>query len=213
MVRVLRVGLTGGSACGKTTVAGFLERLGAAILDADAVAHRLLEPTGAAFRETVQEFGDAVQRPDGSIDRKKLAALVFSDPERRRRLEAILHPRILLEEERLLRTLRREPTPRILVTDAALLVETGAWRRYDALIVVHCRRDTQLRRLTEGQGLSRREAALRLGSQLPNEDKIRHADFAIDTDRDPEDTRREAKRIYAALEQKLKEDPATVSDR
>lgn len=213
MTRVLRVGLTGGSACGKTTVAGFLEKLGAVIIDADAVARRLLEPGGAAFDATVREFGDSILDPRGTIDRKRLARIVFSDPERRRRLEAIIHPRIAVEEDRMARRLQREATPRILVTDAALLVETGAWRRYDALIVVHCRPQTQMMRLTTGKGLSRAEADMRLRAQWPTEDKIRHADFTIDTDRDPGSTRKEVETVFAALRRKLESGPANGRDR
>jgi dephospho-CoA kinase len=203
MARVLRVGLTGGSACGKTTVARFLEDLGAVVIDADAVARRLLEPDGAAFQEVLRAFGDSIRGPDGTIDRKRLAGVVFSDPERRQRLEAIIHPRIAVEEDRMARRLRRETTPRILVTDAALLVETGAWRRYDALLVVHCRRDTQIDRLTTGKGLSPSEAEMRLAAQWSNEDKIRHADFSIDTDRVREDTRNEVREVFAALRKQV----------
>jgi dephospho-CoA kinase len=213
MSRVLRVGLTGGSACGKTTVARFLEDLGTAVIDADAVARRLLEPDGAAFEEVLREFGDSIRGPDGTIDRKRLAQLVFSDPARRKRLESIIHPRIAVEEDRMVRLLRRDPAAQILVTDAALLVETGAWRRYDALIVVHCHRDTQIDRLTTGKGLSRSEAEMRLAAQWSNEDKIRHADFSIDTDRDREDTRKEVREVFAALRKKLGDEPPRARDR
>lgn len=196
---VLRVGLTGGSATGKSTVAAIFAELGATIIDADAIAGRLLQTGTDAYRETVERFGESILMPDGRIDRARLALLIFSDPERRKTLEAILHPRIHEEEERQVERLAKRPGLQIVVTDAALLVETGAYRRYDRLVVTSCREKTQLRRLTEDRRLDPDEAMQRIRSQLPSHAKVRVADHHLDTDRPLEETRRAVQRLYSEM--------------
>lgn len=202
MGKVLQVGLTGGSACGKTAAAAVLKELGAFIIDADDIGRRILKPECPAFRETVDTFGSGILLPDGTIDRQALAHIIFSDPEQKKRLERILHPRILEAETREVERIKARPDSRIVVTDAALLVETGAYRRYDFLIVVHCRRETQKKRLKE-RGLDCSAAELRLEGQLSSAEKIRVADFTLDTDRPKESTRRELESIYLRLTEKL----------
>lgn len=204
MGKMLQVGLTGGSGCGKTAAAAVLKELGAFIIDADEIARRCLQPGHPAFRETVDAFGSGILLPDGTIDRKALAHIIFSDPEQKKRLEGILHPRIVEAETREVERIQARPESSIVVTDAALLVETGAYRRYDLLIVVHSRRETQMKRLKE-KGLDSSEAELRLKGQLSSEEKIRVADFSIDTDRPKESTRRELESIYLRLTEKLTE--------
>ena len=194
--RVLRVGLTGGSATGKSTVAAIFAELGATIIDADAIAGELLQTGTGAFRKTVDHFGESILMPDGRIDRVRLASLIFSDPQRRKTLEAILHPLIHEEEERQVERLGKLPGPQIAVTDAALLVETGAYRRYDRLVVTSCREETQFRRLIEDRRLNPDEAKQRIRSQLPSRDKVRVADHHLDTDLPLEETRRQVRRLF-----------------
>ncbi|MFQ5846031.1 MAG: dephospho-CoA kinase, partial [Planctomycetota bacterium] len=150
--RVLRVGLTGGIACGRTTVARVLVRLGARVVDADAIAHRLLAPGGEAVSQVAAAFGRGCLDSAGGVDRRALATLVFSDRGALARLEAILHPLILAESERLLGDFARVKRSGIAVLDAALLVETGAHGRYDRLVVVACDPDLQVGRLMARNG-------------------------------------------------------------
>ena len=207
MAKILRVGLTGGSGCGKTRVTGMLERFGAVVLDADVVGRQLLEPGQVAFSQVVAGFGEAILGADGCIDRGRLSAIVFADPDQRAQLEAIVHPLILEEEERRLAELRTGDEDRILITDAALLVESGAYKRYDALVVVYCSRDTQVQRLIDAKGLTREEAERRLQAQASTPDKLQHAHFSLDTERPLEETLREVDTLYRSLVRRLKSKP------
>lgn len=177
---MLRVGLTGGIACGKSHVVARLAFRGIETLDLDAVAHEVLGPRGAAYDDVLQTFGREILLEDGSIDRKRLGAIVFADPLARERLNALLHPRIRAEEAR--RAQRLSGTPDALfVTDAALLVEAGSQLRFDRLVVVHCAPAEQLRRLMARDGLSEAAARARLLAQMPIGEKRRFAHFELDT--------------------------------
>jgi dephospho-CoA kinase len=194
----LRVGLTGGIASGKTTIAATFRRLGAVVVDADDVARGLLEPGGSGHAAVVERFGSGVVGPDGRIDRAELARLVFSDPMARSDLDGLLHPRILREAERRLELgLHLRPAP-VAVLEAALLVETGLHRRFDRLVVAACGRAAQLQRLL-ARGLSEREAEARLDAQAPLEAKLAVADFVVDTDGTLDSTRTRAERVYLEL--------------
>ena len=197
--RVLRVGLTGGIASGKTTVAGMLQRLGTPIIDADVLARRLLEPDGAAFAAVCDAFGARILDGEGRIDRTVLARVVFAETEARQELERIVHPLVRAEAFRLLESEARRSGSPIGVIDAALLVETGAHLRMDRLIVVRCSRETQIRRLISRDGLNRAEAEVRIAAQAPLERKLRVADYVIDTEVEIDTTRRRVHEIHAAL--------------
>jgi dephospho-CoA kinase len=188
---VLRVGLTGGIACGKSHVLRRLAQHGLHTLDLDATSREALTPGQAAHAEVVRAFGPAILGPDGAIDRKALAALVFADPLARGRLNAIVHPRVRQEESRWARRHAGEPGA-VLVTDAALLVEAGAHLRFDRLVVVHCPPEGQLRRLMERDGLSEEAARARIDAQMPVAEKRRYAHHDVDTSGPVERTDRAA---------------------
>jgi dephospho-CoA kinase len=196
---MLRVGLTGSIAVGKSHVAELLRGLGCRVVDADEVARRVAEPGTEGLRAVVAEFGREVLRGDGSLDRARLGAVVFGDEAKRRRLNAILHPLIMAEQDELLRRWEREDPRGVGVVDAALMIESGGYRRFDKLVVVHCRPEAQLERLMRRNNLSREEAERRIASQMPQEEKLRYADFAIDTTGDFEDTRRQTEAVYREL--------------
>lgn len=197
--RILSVGLTGGIACGRTTVGRILARLGACVVDMDEVAHRLVAAGGGAVTQVAAAFGPGYLDPSGGIDRKALGALVFHDEAARARLETILHPLILRETERIIERFAEERGRGIAVSDAALLVETGGYRRYHRLVVVHCSPELQLRRLMARDNLGEAEARARIGAQAPLEEKKLHADYLIDTSGTLTDTGTRAHEVYALL--------------
>ena len=196
---MLRVGLTGSIATGKSFVAGVLAGLGCRVLDADVLARKVVEPGTVGLRALVEEFGDGILKEDGSLDRAKLGALVFGDEARRAVLNATLHPLIFAEQDEWLRRQEREDPRGVAVVDAALMIESGGYRRFDKLLVVHCRPELQLERLMARNDLSREEAERRIASQMPQEEKLRHADFRIDTSGSFDDVRRQTEEVYETL--------------
>ncbi|OGL69017.1 MAG: dephospho-CoA kinase [Candidatus Tectomicrobia bacterium RIFCSPLOWO2_12_FULL_69_37] len=176
---MLRVGLTGGIASGKSGVSRVLVRRGIPVIDADQVARELVAPGSDALREIVEAFGREILDPGGALDRSRLGAIVFSDEPKRRRLEAILHPRIRAEQDRRLRKLEGEGAP-VAVVDAALMVEGGGWRRFDLLVVVDSREEDQIARLRERNGLGEGAARARVRTQMPLAEKVKFADRVVD---------------------------------
>src|SRR6185503_11993941 len=144
---MLKVGLTGSIAVGKSYVLSVLAELGCVTFDADKIAHKVMEPGRAAYQDIVREFGEDVLDSDGSIDRRKLGAIVFGDEARRMRLNEIVHPRVKEEQDFLLAEAAAHDPNGIAIIDAALLIESGGYKRFDKLIVVFCDRDTQIERL------------------------------------------------------------------
>lgn len=184
---MLTVGLTGGIACGKSVVRRRLEERGVPTLDADAVVHRLFTAESDLVEPLAAAFGRGVLAPDGSVDRKALGKIVFDDPSAKAKLEALVHPRVYEAIESFLRD-ARERGEALAVVDAALMIETGSYRRYDVVLVVHCREDQQLARLMARDGLSREDARKRIDAQMPIEEKVRYADQRIETSGTLEDT-------------------------
>jgi len=177
---VLRVGLTGGIACGKSHVLARLAEAGCHTIDLDRLAHELMAPGQPAHAEIVTSFGNGVLRPDGAIDRKRLGATVFADEAARQRLNAIVHPRVRAEEARRVGALARDPGT-VVVTDAALLIEAGAHLRFDRLLVVHCAPEEQVRRLMQRDGIARAAAEVRIGAQMEVRCKRQFAHLEVDT--------------------------------
>jgi dephospho-CoA kinase len=177
---VIRVGLTGGIACGKSHVRARLEAAGFRTLDLDLVAHAVMAPGGSAYGDVVHAFGPGVVGASGEIDRRVLGPIVFADPAARRRLDALVHPRVREEEGRRVGAFAAEGA-RVVVTDAALLVETGQHARFDRLVVVHCPPAEQVRRLQERDGLDAAAARARVAAQMPIEEKRAFGHFQIDT--------------------------------
>jgi dephospho-CoA kinase len=196
---MLKIGLTGGIATGKSYVLSVLSELGCEVIDSDAVAHQVIEPGRPAYVDIIDHFGRDILNEDGSINRAALGAIVFSDKIARERLNAIVHPRVYeAQVEWFERTRRRNPAA-IAVVDAALMIETGSYRRFDKIIVVYCDPELQLQRLTERNGFTREQAQTRISAQMPSEEKLKYADYSIDTSNGFEDTRRQVEKIYEEL--------------
>jgi dephospho-CoA kinase len=197
---VLNVGLTGGIACGKSKALLCFEELGAYVVDADEIARDLVQRGRPAFQQILDEFGSEMVGADGELDRVKLGDLVFSDESARNRLNSIVHPLVLAEEDRRIRRLRSNPRQYpMVVTDAALMIEVGSYAKYEVIVVAYCPTRIQLERLMRRNDLSKSEAMRRVNSQMPLLEKIRYADFIVDTSRDPSETREQIRHIYAEL--------------
>jgi len=196
---MLRVGLTGGIATGKSYVGKVLQELGCELIDADRVAHAVIEPGQPAYDELIVEFGPTILDAEGRIDRARLGAIVFADAARRARLNAIVHPRVYETQAAWLSEVAARDPRAIAVIDAALMIETGSYRRFDQLIVVHCRPELQLARLQERNGLTLEAAQLRIDAQMPNHEKLAYANFVIDTSTSFEETRRQTEAVFHSL--------------
>ncbi|MBZ5644574.1 MAG: dephospho-CoA kinase [Acidobacteriia bacterium] len=199
---MLRVGLTGGIATGKSTVVAMLRELGCHVLEADKIAHRMIEPGAAAYDEVVREFGRGILLPDGRVDRPKLGAIVFADPKKLARLNAIVHPPTLAAQDRELAEIEQAEPHAIAVVEAALLVEAGYDKKLDWLVVTWCTPEQQIARLTEagaGRGLTVEQARQRIAAQMPVEEKRRLADEEIDCSGSLERTREQVAALYAKL--------------
>jgi dephospho-CoA kinase len=206
----LRVGLTGGIACGKSRVRQRLSAAGFETLDLDGIAHEVMGPGGAAHRDVVDAFGPGVLAPGGGVDRQRLGDVIFADPEARARLNAIVHPRVREEEARRV-SLRPDHPGRIVVTDAALLVEAGVHLRFDRLVVVHCEAAEQMRRLVERDGIDEGAARARMDAQMPLDEKRRFAHIEVDASGSLGDTDRAADRLAFELRRLARACPAPVA--
>lgn len=196
---MLKVGLTGGIATGKSYVTQLLRQLGCEVVDADVIAHQVIEPGQPAHQEIVSEFGSEVVGENGVIDRARLAAIVFADPARRQRLEAIVHPRVKEAQERWLAEVAARNPEAIAIVDAALLIEAGAYRHFDKVVVVYCEPQLQLERLMKRNQLTRQEALSRISSQMPAAEKLKYADYVINTSGSFAETRQQVLALYQEL--------------
>ncbi|HEX9345187.1 MAG TPA: dephospho-CoA kinase [Candidatus Acidoferrum sp.] len=195
---MLRLGLTGGIASGKSAVAAMLREMGFAVLDADSLAHRLIKPGLPAYNDVLQEFGPGVVAPDGRVDRPKLSAIVFADRARLDRLNAIVHPRVAEVVFRQFEEWQRGGTRDAAFVEAALLIESGIHKKLDGLVVAWCAPEQQLKRLL-ARGLSETEARRRIAAQLPVEEKLRLATEKIDCSGSIEETRRQVEALATKL--------------
>ncbi len=196
---MLIVGLTGGVASGKTAVSEVLREEGAYIIDADQIARELVQPHRPAWNELVRTFGKEILQKDGSIDRKKLADIVFVDPQQRKRLNQILHPLITGEMDRRTREIGQKNPEAIVVIDAPLLIEVGYHRRVDKLMVVTSTQAEQIERLKVRDGINSEEALRILSSQMPVEEKVKLADFVIRNEGSKAEVRERAKEVFREL--------------
>jgi dephospho-CoA kinase len=196
---MLRVGLTGSIAVGKSFVSSVLAELGCRVLDADETAREVVEPDTPALRDVVAKFGAEVLQNDGRLDRAKLGALVFADAGKRSELNSILHPYIIARQDERLREWEAVDPNGTAVVDAALMIESGGYKRFDKLIVVHCRANVQLERLISRSKLTRDEAEKRIAAQMPQEEKQKFADYLIDTSDGFEKARANTVEVYAKL--------------
>lgn len=196
---MLRVGLTGSIAVGKTYVVSILKELGCKVIDADQTARDVVAPGTEGLRRVVEEFGAEVLKADGTLDRARLGAEVFGNSERRSLLNSILHPLIIKAQDEELERWAVEDPDGIGVVDAALMIESGGYKRFDKIVVVHCRPEVQIERLMRRNNLSRAEAVQRINAQMPQEEKMRRADFLIDTSEDYETTRERTLEVFHKL--------------
>ena len=200
----LLAGLTGGIATGKSTVSAMFAHLGARIIDADMLAREVVAPGQRGHAEIVQEFGGEVLQPDGHLDRKRLGAIVFADPAKRKRLEEITHPAIRQRQQHLLSVYEEEAFAGVVLWDAALLIEGGGHEAMDRIVVVVADPDTELRRLIARDRLSEDDARRRIASQMPLADKAKVADYVIDNSGSRAETERRVREVYQALLADLK---------
>ncbi|HEX7530731.1 MAG TPA: dephospho-CoA kinase [Pyrinomonadaceae bacterium] len=196
---MLKIGLTGSIAVGKSFVLGVLAELGCRVLDADATAREVVAPGTSGLKSVVGAFGSEILREDGTLDRGKLGTIVFADEEKRQLLNSILHPLIIAAQDDQIRRWQQETPDGIAVVDAALMIESGGYRRFDKLIVVHCRPEVQLQRLILRDGLLPKEAGRRIAAQMSQEEKMKYADFLIDTSEGFEDTRQQIDTLFREL--------------
>ena len=196
---MLRVGLTGGLASGKSFVGRAFEELGCLVIRNDELGHAVLKPGGEAYQGVVREFGAGILNPAGEIDRHKLAKLVFHDPGLLAKLNALVHPPVRERTRQLLAAFEAERPDGIAIVEAAILVETGSYRNYAKLIVAMCGREQQIERAMARDAIPREEVLERLSRQMPLEEKLKYADYAIDTSGSKEETRERVREVYEKL--------------
>ncbi len=196
---MLRVGLTGGLASGKSFVGDALAEMGCLVVKADDIGHRVLEPQGEAYHAVIQEFGRDILDANEAIDRRVLAARVFGQPERLAKLNALVHPPVRVRIEKLVAEFAEREPDGIAIIEAAILIETGTYRGYDRLILVVCREEQQIERAMARDHLTRDEVVDRLGRQMPLAEKVKYADYVIDTSGTKESTRQQTREVYASL--------------
>lgn len=193
-------GLTGGIASGKSTVAGMFAELGAKVIDADRLGHELIRSPLPAYHEIVRHFGFEILDPQGEVDRKRLGAIVFSDPQELRYLNSIVHPRVVERVEQLATAYHLQDSRALVLVEAALHYEAGIADRFAKMIVAWCRPEQQLERLIAKTRLPREEAERRIAAQMPAEEKRRRADYVIDCSRDLEETRAQVGELFLKLQ-------------
>jgi dephospho-CoA kinase len=197
---MLRVGLTGGIATGKSTVGAMFLELGCHLIDSDRITHALLEPGQAVYHTVVGEFGREVLDADGTIDRRKLGSIVFKDPLARNKLNSIVHPAVIRRQQEWLKEVESADPNGIAIVDAALMIEVGTYKNYEKIIVVSCPPEIQRQRLTARTHLSEPEIDQRIRSQMPIEEKVKFADFVIDTSGALDRTRKQVGEVYQQLQ-------------
>lgn len=196
---MLIVGLTGGVGSGKTVVSQTLREEGAYLIDADQIARELVEPNTSTWKELIQAFGKEILKEDGSIDRKRLAQRVFSNPEERNLLNQMIHPRIKEEINRRKEEILQRDPEAVIIIDAALLIELGDHREMDKVIVVFAPMEQRIERLERRDGMSREEAQKVISSQMPQEEKVKVADFVIRNEGTLEETKEKARKVFQEL--------------
>lgn len=201
---MLRVGLTGGLATGKSFVGKVLEELGCHLIRADELGHQVLAPDGEAYEAVVREFGPGILDEKGAIDRRKLAAEVFDNPERLALLTSLVHPPVFRREEAWMEEIERQDPEGIAVVEAAILIETGHYKHYDRLIVTVCDEPLQIERAMRRDHLTEQEVRARLSRQMLLQEKMKYADYVIDTSGSKEKTIGKVREVYDSLRSAVK---------
>lgn len=195
---ILKVGLTGGIASGKSTIMRNFAGLGCITVDADAIVARLYRPGEAGHEAIVRTYGNDVLQPDGEIDRRKLSAIAFSSADEAKKLNALIHPLVLAEQAQMIESAEARGEDAIFVVEATLLLESGGRQRYDKIVIVDVAPDVQLARAV-GRGMDAAEVARRMANQMPRDERLRHADYVIDNSGDTAQGLAETARVYEAL--------------
>jgi dephospho-CoA kinase len=206
---LLKLGLTGGIASGKSVVGEMFLKLGAHLIQADAIAHWLMQPGRAVYEEVVRRFGREILNPDGSINRPRLAEAAFGtaggSPPRVKELNEIVHPAVIEHENEWMEEIGKRDPNAIAIVEAALILESGAASRFDRLIVVTCRPEQRVLRYARRLGIleeaARAEVARRMAVQIPDDEKIEAADFVIDNSGSLAATEQQVQEVFAALRQ------------
>lgn len=203
---MLKVGLTGGIASGKSVVGEMFVALGAQLIQADGIAHELMQPGEAVYREVVRHFGDGILNPDGGVNRARLAEAAFEGPgkpSRVQELNQIVHPAVIRKQDEWMEEVGRRDSRAIAMVEAALILEAGAARRFDRLVVVTCRPEQRIQRWAMRLGVdeeaARREVSRRMAAQFPDEEKVKAADYVIDNSGSLDETRKRVGEIYRRL--------------
>jgi len=209
---VLKVGLTGGIAAGKSVVGEMFAALGAHVIQADEISHQLMQPGEAVYQEVVRHFGAGILDPDGSVNRARLAENAFgtsvksgagNKPARIQELNQIVHPAVIRRQQEWMKQVGQRNPHAVAVVEAALILEAGMAANLDRLVVVTCRQEQRIerwaRRLKMDEETARREVARRMAAQLPDEEKIKAADYVIDNSGSLDETRRQAEDVYGVL--------------
>jgi dephospho-CoA kinase len=196
---MLRVGLTGGIATGKTTVGLMFVELGCHVIDSDLITHHLFEPGQEVRNAVVQAFGTEIVTAEGAINRQILGEIIFKDANARAKLNALVHPAILQRQQEFLNEVARKDPRGIGIVSAALMIEIGTYKNYDKVIVVSCPPEEQKKRLKLRSGLSDEQIEARIRAQMPMEEKVNYGDYVIDTSRDFPDTRRQVEEVNSRL--------------
>jgi dephospho-CoA kinase len=195
---MLRVGLTGGLATGKSFVGEALVSLGCHLIRSDDLGHQVLQPGGAAYEGVVREFGSDILEEGGAIDRRKLAGKVFGNPERLAVLNRLVHPAVISLQDEWFARISADDPQGIAVVEAAILIETGSYKRFDKLILTTCQAEQQIERAMR-RGLTREEALARVSRQMPLEEKRKYADYVIDTSGRKGNTLEQTREVYRSL--------------
>jgi dephospho-CoA kinase len=196
---MLLVALTGGIATGKSIVAQVWEQLGCYVHESDSLAHRLQTPHQPAWKAIVAHFGEKILHPDKTINRRALGDIVFADIKERHFLDNLLHPLVMEKKKELVQKLMAEDRYKIFVSVAALTIEAGFSEFFDKIVVVHCTPEIQMKRLMERDSIDRNNALDKISSQMPQEEKIKHANYTIDTSGSLRQTLEGAEQVFRNL--------------
>ncbi|RLB04142.1 MAG: dephospho-CoA kinase [Deltaproteobacteria bacterium] len=202
---MIHIGLTGGIATGKSTVAKMFEEKGATLINLDQIAHKAISPGKQAWKKIREIFGDSVLQPDKSINREKLAKIVFQNKEQLKKLEEIIHPEVIKMWQEKIETISREKPKTILISEIPLLFEKKLAYNFDATVLVYAPPQIQISRIMERDGITREEAEKRLAAQLPIDEKVSLATYAIYNDGSLEKTRQQVEQLWDKLVFKLKQ--------